>query len=227
MNKETCVILPAYNEENHITRVIEGLLSEGFPIVVIDDGSTDSTFEKASSTGVKVLQHKINQGKGSALFTGFKEVLANKEYKYFLILDSDGQHDYTECYKFIKKADTTDAALIIGYRMWKPEDMPLDRRIVNRLTSFLISIVCGQKILDCQSGFRLLKRELLENVIFTAERYDIECDMIIKSAKAGFKIDFVPIKSIYADEHSSINPMRDTFRFIILYSKAIIAKFLF
>ena len=94
--------------------------------------------------------------------------------------------------------------------------MPLVRRIVNRWMSKRISAVCGQDIPDTQCGFRMLHRQLIPELLGGAPRFDYETEMLILASRKGFRIDSVPISTVYSDEVSSIHPMRDTFRFFKL-----------
>jgi len=94
--------------------------------------------------------------------------------------------------------------------------MPAMRKFTNRTTSAIISRIAGCKISDSQSGYRLISRRVLEKIELVTGRYDTESEILIKAGREGAKIESVPIKTIYADEVSSINPLRDTIRFLSL-----------
>jgi hypothetical protein len=106
--------------------------------------------------------------------------------------------------------------LFIGTRMNDLSGMPLLRRIVNRYMSKRISRVCGQKIPDTQCGFRMLHRQLVPDVLGGADRFDYETEMLIFASRKGYRIESVPISTVYSDEVSSIHPIRDTIRFFKL-----------
>ena len=101
--------------------------------------------------------------------------------------------------------------------------MPLVRRLVNRYMSRRISRLCGHEIPDTQCGFRLLHRQLIPELLDGADRFEYETEMLIIASRKGFRIDSVPISTVYSDEVSSIHPVRDTLRFFKLmrrYRKA-------
>ncbi len=123
-----------------------------------------------------------------------------------------------------RKMDQTGADMVIGNRMSDISSMPGSRKYTNRFMSFLISTLSGQRIPDSQSGYRLIKREVLEKIDLKSSNYEVESEMIIRAARAGFKIESAPIKTIYRDEKSRINPVVDTFRFIVFITKAIVKR---
>ena len=210
-----CVLIPAYNEEKTIGDLVQGLLSKLKSVIVIDDGSIDSTAKIAKQSGAIVLRHQCCQGKGAALRTGYDYCLSNN-FDAILNLDSDGQHDWREVDKFINLAERTQVGIIIGNRMGEVKDMPWLRYMTNRFTSKIISALVKQKIDDTQCGYRLIKREVLRKVKLTTAHYDTESELLIKAGRSGFKIISVSIKTIYRKEKSKINRMVDTGRFFRL-----------
>ena len=109
--------------------------------------------------------------------------------------------------------------LILGNRMNDVSAMPLLRRIVNRWMSERISSLCGQEIPDTQCGFRMVHRQLIPDLLGGAARFDYETEMLIVASRKGFRIDSVPISTVYSDEVSSIHPVRDTLRFFQLMQR--------
>ena len=114
---------------------------------------------------------------------------------------------------FFKKMDETDADIVVGNRMMDTASMPAARKITNRIMSRVISKMCGQTIPDTQCGFKLIKRNVLESVKFEFSNFEIESEILLKAAKKGFKIESVPVKTVYRDETSKIKPVLDTLRF--------------
>jgi glycosyltransferase involved in cell wall biosynthesis len=215
LTKNTCVIIPAYNESRTIGRIVEYLKGRGLSVCVIDDGSTDVTAAIAEASGAVILKHEKNMGKGASLRDGF--VYAIKEnFDTVLIMDGDGQHETSDIDNFFKKMDDTNADIVIGNRMPDTSSMPVVRKLTNQAMSFLISKFCGCNIPDTQCGFKLIKRNVLEGIDLKSSNYDIESEILIKSAKLGFRIESVPIKTIYRGEVSRINPIVDTIRFFSL-----------
>ena len=216
----TCVIIPAYNVEKTLPRVIKNAQKYVEKVIVIDDGSTDATFIKAKESGAEVLRHSKNEGKGKALCTGLEHTL-KKGFEQIILMDGDGQHDPNEIPRFLKAAEEPRADIIVGSRMENVKDMPRDRLTVNRIGSFLTSLLARQRIPDSQSGYRLVKSKVLKRITLTSQRYDVESEMLIKAGKRGFGIKSIPIKTIYRQEISHFRKFWDTLRFIKLILKGI------
>lgn len=209
----TCVIIPTFNEAKAIRRVIEAVKIHNLEVIVVDDGSKDGTSKIASECGAVVLHNTRNQGKGMSLIKGFDYALS-RNFDCVITMDGDGQHLSEDIPFFMRLAKYSGCNLIVGNRMQKTKSMPLTRVITNRFMSWIISCIAGQRIPDSQCGFRLIKKELLEKVKFITCKYEIESEIIVKAARMGFKIDSVPIKTVYNGEVSRINPLIDTLRFI-------------
>ena len=134
-----------------------------------------------------------------------------------MLLDADGQNLPEEILRFVDAtASEADAKIFIGSRMNDTRTMPLLRRMVNRYMSNKISRICGQQIPDTQCGFRMLHRDIIPDVLNGASRFEYETEMLIIASRKGHRIASVPITTIYSDEVSSINPVRDTLRFFKL-----------
>jgi glycosyltransferase involved in cell wall biosynthesis len=141
----------------------------------------------------------------------------DRQIDFVIILDADGQHRPEEIERFVAAAVSVALPkLILGNRMNDIQSMPLVRRIVNGYMSRKISRVCGQKIPDTQCGFRMVHRDLIPDLLNGAERFDYETEMLIVASRKGFRIESVPISTVYSDEVSSIHPVRDTIRFFNL-----------
>lgn len=217
MHRKTLVIIPAYNASLTISELIEKIpeFIDKSDIVVIDDGSKDETFAIAQKAGVVVLKHEINKGKGEALKTGFKYAL-EKNFEAILTIDADLQHDPSSIVDFLKKTSENFNGIIIGTRDVHLKKMPLARWLSNSLTSLILSILSGQTIRDSQSGYRLISTQVLKKVKLKAKKYDLESEILVKAGRKGFKIEKIPIETIYHEGKSFINPFVDTGRFIKL-----------
>ncbi len=211
-------LIPAYFEERAIADVAKRTLAQLDHVLIIDDGSTDATTERARAAGAQVIKHEVNRGKGGAIKTGFKALL-DTSAEYILVLDADGQHLPEEIGRFLAEANQSGAHLIVGSRMSDTRKMPFVRRMTNRFMSWLISRVCGQRIADSQSGFRLIHRAVVPHLFCETEGYDYESEMIFIAAREGFKISSVPISTIYGEEVSKIHPVRDTIKFFKLLAR--------
>ena len=215
---KTCILIPSYNEARTIGIIVRSLKERGFEVYVVDDGSIDSTGSIAESSGAKVIRYEKNRGKGAAIREGFKRILQDG-FDAVLIVDGDGQHKIDDISNFLNKMDQTNAGIVIGNRMNDTSTMPYIRIKTNRFMSGLVSKISGQYIPDSQCGFRLIKREVLEKIRLESDRFEIESELLIKASAAGFKIESVPIKTVYEDEKSKINPIIDTIRFIVFMVK--------
>jgi glycosyltransferase involved in cell wall biosynthesis len=209
-------VIPAYNEEKHISDVVRRTRQKLDDVLVVDDGSQDTTAERAREAGAEVIVHEQNRGKGETIKTGLRHWL-DRQFDFVIILDADGQHRPEEIDRFIAAALSVDEPkLILGSRMNDVSSMPRVRLVVNRWMSERISALCGQEIPDTQCGFRMLHRQLIPEVLGGTARFDYETEMLILASRKGFRIDSVPISTVYSDEVSSIHPVRDTIRFFKL-----------
>ena len=218
MNDRYGAVIPALNAGKHLQAVLRDVKRFIPPdnIVVVDDGSTDDTVAVARESGVKVISHPENRGKGEALKTGCAHLAFSDIIDAVFTIDADGQHTPEEIPAFVRAYEDEAPGIIIGNRMGSTEGMPLKRKLANRLTSVVISMRAGTKIDDSQSGYRLIDSGILREVELVTSRYETESEILIKAAKIGAKISSVPIRTIYADEQSTIHPVRDTIRFFIL-----------
>lgn len=215
VNRTTvAAIIPAYFEEKHVADVVERTLKQVDNVLVVDDGSTDATTENARAAGAVVIKHERNSGKGESIKTGLRYWM-ERGFQHVIILDADGQHLPEEIARFIAAAPA-GADLLIGTRMNDVRQMPLVRKIVNRYMSRRISRVCKQDVPDTQCGFRMLTARVIPHVLDGAERFDYETEVLFIVSRNGGRIDSVPISTVYADEVSSIHPVRDTIRFLKL-----------
>ena len=211
-------IVPAYCEGRFVGQVVRQILHYVQAVLVVDDGSSDNTASEAEAAGAKVIRHSANQGKGAALKTGLAYAVSI-EAPFFLFLDGDGQHDPSEIPAFIDAINRTNADLVVGNRMRNLQSMPIIRRWTNQFMSWQIGRICNIQIPDSQCGFRLARKELLPVLLAPSNRFEFESESIILAARQGFRLGFVPIRTIYTDQHSKIRPLRDTMRYFRLIRK--------
>jgi glycosyltransferase involved in cell wall biosynthesis len=211
-------IVPAYCEGRFVGQVVRQILHYVQAVLVVDDGSSDNTASEAEAAGAKVIRHSANQGKGAALKTGLAYAVSI-EVPFFLFLDGDGQHDPSEIPAFIDAINRTNADLVVGNRMRNLQSMPIIRRWTNQFMSWQIGRICNIRIPDSQCGFRLARKELLPVLMAPSNRFEFESESIILAARQGFRLGFVPIRTIYTDQHSKIRPLRDTMRYLRLIRK--------
>jgi glycosyltransferase involved in cell wall biosynthesis len=207
------VLIPAYRAGPRLPELLHAVADQGFPVLVVDDGSKDDTAKKAKEAGAFALVSDTNEGKGAALRKGLEWFL-KKNYAGVVLMDADGQHDPKELSLFIRALNETDWDFVIGNRMQDPQGMPWLRRATNRFLSWLLSFVCGQSVPDSQCGFRALTYSVVKHIRLSTSRFEIESEMILSASALGYRIGSIPIRSVYESGVSSqIDPVKDTLRF--------------
>jgi len=207
-----CVVIPTFNESKTISFIVKEIKKRNLDVLIIDDGSRDGTDRLASEAGAKVITHQRNMGKGLSLRSGFQKVIS-QDYDFIITMDGDGQHRPADIANFIQHYSQNKTEVIVGNRMNKPKNMPFHRWITNKTMSMVISSVCKTYIPDTQCGFRLIKTSVLREMVFSTSNYEIESELLIEVAKKKYRIDSVPIETVYEGQDSQINPVVDTVRF--------------
>lgn len=213
-----CVLIPVLNEAQAVGAVVSSLRAQDLDVVVIDDGSTDDSGAIARQNGATVIRHDVKKGKGQSLRDGFRYALEHG-YDGVITMDGDGQHDAADIKQFLWLAAKERPGMVVGNRMVNPRGMPCVRYLTNRFMSSLISRACGQRIPDTQCGYRYIDSSVLREVPLACDDFEIETELLMKSSKQGFRIESVPVMTIYRDEESKINPWKDTVRFITYFIK--------
>ena len=210
-------LIPAYEEAPRIGAVVEAARPY-LPVVVVDDGSTDATSDRARQAGATVIRQEPNAGKGAALRAGFRHAL-EAGAPAVVTLDADGQHDPAEIPVFLERFADRRAGLIIGQRDLGA--MPPVRRISNRLGGMALGVALGRSVPDNQSGYRLIGRTLMRALLDSDEQgFEFEVEMIARCLALGLPLDSVPIRTIYAGEPSHIRPWRHFTEFVRVSRKA-------
>jgi len=196
-------VIPAYQEGRRIAEVVSGARRQ-LPVIVVDDGSTDDTADRAAAAGATVLRQVPNAGKGAALRLGFGHAL-EVGAEAVVTLDGDGQHDPNEIPAFVAVYEASGAQLVVGRRDFG--SMPFVRRVSNTLGRMAISVAVGRDIPDNQSGYRLIGSRLLPALLSSREPgFEFEVEMLARCIALGMPIAWVPIRTIYAGEPSHIRP---------------------
>lgn len=188
------VLFPAYNEEKNIRKVIRDA-KKIFPnasIIVVDDGSTDRTYELAKREKVIVLRHPVNRGKGEALKTGlgfFREA----KVSYVIVADADRQYSIEDAPKILKALKNAD--LVMGYRI--PSQVPYANRMGNFIWRKLFNFFFWTKLKDSNCGYLGLNKKALKEISNICGGYIIENAMLANSIEKGLKIAQVPVRVKY------------------------------
>lgn len=210
-------LIPAHDEGPRIGAVVRGAAAL-LPVLVIDDGSTDDTAAVAEAAGAEVHGQHPNQGKGAALRAGFA-IAISRGVLAVVTLDGDGQHDPAELTRFLAAEREHPVELIVGKRDFGR--MPLVRRLANWLGTLLLSAAVGRWIPDNQSGYRLVGRRLMAEMIASREDgFAFEVEMIAVCLREGWPIRWVPVSTIYGEERSHIRPLRHLREFVAVCGRA-------
>ena len=232
-------IVPAHNEGGRIGAVVRAVIAHGLPVLVVDDGSLDGTGAEAQAAGAEVLRLEPNRGKGGALKAGFRHALddvggagesgaggaggpdraPSGVWAAFLTLDGDGQHDPAEIPRLREAWEREGADLVVGMRDYNA--MPPIRWFTNSVSRMLFSRALGQRIPDNQSGYRIHSRRLAEAALASDEQgFAFEVEEIAICAGRGYRLAWVPIKTIYGTEKSDIKPWTHFSSFIRVTRRA-------
>lgn len=186
------IVIPAYNEERNIGRVIDSLRAEGWRnLLVVDDGSSDRTAEIARRKGAEVLVHPKNLGLGAALRSGFRRAL-ELGADAVVTFDADGQHDAKDVRKLVEALGEADA--VIGVR--KSLGIPLHKKFGNFALNVLTFMLTGIYT-DSQSGSRALSRRALQKLVIKGNRYEVSSEIILRVSQMGLKWKEVPVTCYY------------------------------
>lgn len=212
MNPDVVIVFPAYNAESTLSPVVKGLRQflPGAQIIGVNDGSADGTGALLRKLCDRSIDFTVNRGKGAALRAGFAAALES-DFRAVLTIDSDGQHDPAFAPSILAALDRVHIA--IGTRDLSLEQVPRHRRIANFLSSSATRIVSGGAVRDSQSGYRAIRREVLQEIHAEGDRYEFETDFIIRASHAGFTMGNVPISTIYGPE-SYFREFHDAMRVI-------------
>jgi glycosyltransferase involved in cell wall biosynthesis len=221
LNK-VCILIPAYNAQETLGSVLRKINSIHLDTLVINDGSSDETKRVASENGAQILEHPLNFGKGAALQTGFQYIL-QKDYQVVVTLDADGQHDPSEIPSLLKIFERVKPDILIASRAAEFGKMTFLRRFWNRLGVKAVARLCHSDITDSQSGFRLIRTNVLKEIDFSTSRFETELELLIKACKKGFSVLSVPIRAQKVDGTASshFRPVVDTWKVCKLFLRSL------
>ncbi len=228
---QCCVIIPTYNNNKTLKKVIDGVLEYTRDVIVINDGATDSTKEVlAEYPEIEQIHLPRNQGKGNALREGFEKALL-LGYKYAITIDSDGQHFSEDIPVFVEALENseTENLLLIGARNMEQEGVPKKSSFGNKFSNFWFWIETGTWLIDTQSGYRLYPLKHIESLKLFTKKFEFEIEVIVKAAWNGTTVKNVPVSVLYDETErvSHFRPFKDFTRISILNTWFVLVAFLF
>ena len=214
---EIAALIPALECEATVAEVVCGVRAHVSRVLVVDDGSTDRTEERAKEAGADVVRHPINRGKGAALRTGF-EILSDRGATHVVTLDGDGQHLPEEIPALLRASAAQPGALIVGARPLDPEHVGPLRLFGNRFANRWVEIACGASLPDTQSGLRVYPLRDTLALRCRADRFAFETEVLIRATRAGMPLRSVPVRVYEAPEgehRSHFRPWSDAARIVL------------
>jgi glycosyltransferase involved in cell wall biosynthesis len=212
------IIMPAKNEAGAIAKTVSGA-KIAFPdaeIIVVDDGSTDDTGALAENAGAIVVRHPISMGNGAAIKAGARA----SSGEFLAFMDADGQHGGDELSLLLERLDA-GYDMAIGARD-SGSHANFGRLFANGFYNELASLLCGHRIPDLTSGFRVVRAKLFKQFLYLLPNgFSYPTTITMAFLRSGYPIDFVPIKAAKRVGKSHIRPIRDGLRFLIIIFKVV------
>jgi len=203
---KTAIIIPVYNHEQRIEGVIREALELGFPVIVVDDGSTDSTPAILNRIpDITVLRHPENQGKGAALLTGFAAAV-KLGCDRAVTIDGDGQHRPEDARSLLQAVTDTSRVIVVGRREGMVgTNVPWTSRFGRGFSNFWVWAAGGPLISDSQSGFRLYPLPEAMQLNVKARRYQFEVEVLVRAKQQGVNTIEAPIQVVYQPKGERIS----------------------
>lgn len=191
------VVIPVFNEEAVVGEVLRDIRGAGYPdIVVVDDGSTDRTYQVAGGIeGVVVLRHFLNRGKGAAMKTGI-EAAKRLNADVVVTLDGDGQHDPQDIARMVQ-AVVEGNDVVLGTRVMAPGSMPPWKILANKTGNFFTWLIHGLWVTDSQSGFRAFSRRAIQSIETSTDRYEYDSEVVREIHRHKLRYVELPIAVRY------------------------------
>ena len=189
----TLIIVPAYNEGSRIAKVVQSIAATGpWPVVVVDDGSTDDTAQQARQAGATVLAHFLNRGPGAATMTGLAYAKAGK-YAYAVTIDGDGQHDPADIASLLAPVVRGEADLVIGNRFMKGTNaIPRSRVWYNGMANLTTFLFSKHWVSDTQSGLKAFGPKAIKVLELEMDGYEFCSEIIIKACRNKLRLQELP-----------------------------------
>ncbi len=202
------VIIPVFNHYRMAPAVIKKALALGIPVIAVDDGSTDSSYENIRKIkGIKILRHEKNRGKGAAIKTGFAE--ASKTAGWAITIDADGQHDPADALKMMKAIQPGARPIVIGMRDdMSGSDVPWTSRFGRGFSNFWVRLSGGPAVKDSQSGFRIYPLPEADLLKVKSRRFQFEVEILARANWKGIPVIECPVSVTYTPGEKRVSHFR-------------------
>ncbi|PXF58504.1 MAG: DUF2062 domain-containing protein [Deltaproteobacteria bacterium] len=221
----TLLVIPIYNHGPTLRSVVERALNAGWPVLVVDDGSTDKGPDRITDLPCRLHRLPHNQGKGSAILTG-AGLAAQWGYDTIVTVDADGQLDPEDAARLVEAATAQDRpAIVVGTRLMTRDTAPRASLFGRAFSNFWVRLECGLDLPDTQSGLRLYPVNFLLHLPVRARRYDFEVEVLVRAAWAGIPIFSTPVRVHYPREGKRISHFhqwKDNLRLTALHTRLIL-----
>jgi len=227
-----CILVPTYNNQKSLASVLQDLQLYSSNIVVVNDGSTDETFEILKNFSHLDIHHFAqNRGKGAALDHGFK-MAQDLGYEYAITIDSDGQHYPDDLEIFLNelenKEENSPEILLVGDRNMGRDGIPGKSSMGNKFSNFWYLVVTGRQLTDTQSGYRLYPLHIVNPIKLYTNKFEYEIEIIVKASWRGVDVRNIPIKVFYEENRvTHFRPFWDITRIVMLYMWFVLASFFY
>ena len=216
---KVAVLMPTYNNELTVGKVISDVLRFTEDVIIVNDGSTDSTAQILQNfPQADVIGYPVNKGKGYALRTGFRHALG-RGFDYVITIDSDGQHFAEDLPRFLDKLTANPSAIIMGVRNMAQAGIPGKSSFGHKFSNFWFWVETGITMNDTQSGYRLYPIRQISGIRFITRKFEFEIEVMVRAVWSGIRMEEVPVKIFYARREERIShfrPFKDFTRISIL-----------
>ncbi len=228
---KVCVLIPTYNNDRTLKRVVDGVLEYTKHLIIVNDGATDKTSQILKEyTQLEQIRIPKNKGKGNALRVGFK-LAEELGYHYAITIDSDGQHFPEDILVFIEELELSETknVLLIGARNMEQDGVPKKSSFGHKFSNFWYRLETGIDLSDTQSGYRLYPLKEINKIKFYTTKFEFEIENIVKAAWRGITVKNVPIKVLYDESErvSHFRPIKDFARISVLNTWFVLVTFLY
>jgi glycosyltransferase involved in cell wall biosynthesis len=228
-NLKILLVIPTYNNRSSLAGVVEKALQTPFPVLVVNDGSTDGAMETLPKHAcLHVAGWNQNRGKGAALLEAARWAMENG-FTHIITLDADGQHDPADAEKLARAAKSNSQSIVLGHRVFNKQQVPLSSRFGRKFSNFWVWVSTGLQLQDTQCGYRAYPVTLMNKLKFKSRHYNFEVEVLVRGIWAGMDVVTVDISVKYDEgtrKASHFRPFVDNARISITYTTLVTRNFL-